>query len=64
MTSKDSFVWYLIKDEYEQHITDKVLDLILYFIKDYAGIEKYDDISGSKSEITSLLSDELDESEF
>ena len=47
MTSKGSPVWYLVKEEYEPHIVDKVLDLILYFIKDYVGIEQYDDVASN-----------------
>ena len=35
MTSKEKWNWYLIKEEYEQHVTDKVFQLILTFIKDY-----------------------------
>ena len=56
MVSKDSPISFLLQEAYEPHVTANVLDLIMDFIKDYAGIQKYDNLSMSRSDMTSNLS--------
>jgi len=56
MVSKDSPISFLLQEAYEPHVTAKVVDLIVDFIKDYAGIQKYDNLSISRSDGTSDLS--------
>jgi hypothetical protein len=47
MISMDSPVYFLIQENYKNDAINTCLDLIVIFIKDYSGMEKYDELSNS-----------------